>query len=105
MPINLLSRYFIFCRDAIILQHSYNIVGASIQYSVCDNLLLVFNEAGAVGVIDVDAPASSVLSGPQPFQMAQPGVGASPGALQPSSPHCEGVPCLLHALLLHTTVY
>ena len=78
MPMNLLSRQSIPCRDAIILQHSYNIVGASIQYSVCDNLLLVFNEAGAVSVIDVDAPASSVMSDPQPFQMAQPGVGVSP---------------------------
>ena len=78
MPTNLLSRQSILCRDAIMLQQSYVIAGASVQYSVCDNLLLVFNEAGAVAVIDVDAPASSVVSAPQPFQVAQPGVGAVP---------------------------
>ena len=78
MPMHLLSRQSMLCRDAIMLQHSYVVVGASIQYSVCDNLLLVFNEVGAVGVIDVDAPASSVVSALQPFQMAQPGVGALP---------------------------
>lgn len=61
-------------RDAIMQQHSYEMPAASIQYSICDNLLLVFNEAGAVLVIDVDATANTIVSGPQSFLIAQPGV-------------------------------
>ncbi len=55
-------------------QHSYEIPAKSLQYAVKDNLLLVFNDAGAVYVIDVDATASVAVSGPQPFHMAHSGV-------------------------------
>lgn len=55
-------------------QHSYEVPAKSVQYAVKDNLLLVFNDAGAVYVIDVDATASVAVSGPQPFHMAQSGV-------------------------------
>ena len=55
-------------------QHSYEIAATSVQYAVFDNLLLVFNDAGAVYVLDVDAAASTAVSGPQPFRMAQAGV-------------------------------
>ena len=55
-------------------QHSYEIAATAVQCAVSDNLLLVFNDAGAVYVIDVDATASMTVSGPQPFHMAQSGV-------------------------------
>ena len=56
------------------LQHNYDLPATQVQYSVYDNLLLVFNEAGAVRVIDVDAAGSVIVSGPQSFAIAQPGV-------------------------------
>ena len=62
------------CRDAIMPQHSYEVAATSLQYAICDNLLLVFNEAGAVYVMDVDATDNAAVSGPQPFHIARLGV-------------------------------
>ena len=59
-------------------QDSYEIPAKAIQYTIYDNLLLIFNEAGAVYVIDVDATANTPMTGPQFFQMAQPGVSILP---------------------------
>ena len=56
------------------LQHSYDMPARAVQYSICDNLLLVFSEAGVVHIIDVDTAASTAVSGPQAFHMALQGV-------------------------------
>ena len=56
------------------LQHSYDMPAKAVQYSICDNLLLVFSEAGMVHIIDVDTFASTAVSGPQAFHMAHQGV-------------------------------
>ena len=60
------------------LQHSYDMPAKAVQYSICDNLLLVFNEAGMVHIIDVDTTASTAVSGPQAFHMAHKGVRLDP---------------------------
>lgn len=70
------------------LQHSYAIPAASTQYAVFDNLLLVFTEAAAVYVIDVDATANMAVSGPQPFHMAQWGVRTTVLLTEASRMHC-----------------
>ena len=63
-----------YCRDAIMLQHSYDMPARGVQYSICDNLLLVFRDAGVVHIIDVDTTASAAVSGPQAFHLAHQGV-------------------------------
>ena len=82
------------------LQHSYDMPAKAVQYSICDNLLLVFNEAGAVHIIDVDTTASTAVSGPQAFHVAQPGVRLHSGCY--SSSH--GLAMQLDKFRFHTNV-
>ena len=89
----LIAESMLCCRDAIMPQHSYEIPARSVRYTVKDNLLLVFNDVGAVYVIDVDATAGVVVAGPQPFHMAQSGV-CIPLLIEQSLVHADDIsPC------------
>jgi hypothetical protein len=62
-------------RDAVLLQHQYDLHGATVRFSVFDNLLLAHHiRSGHVQIIDVEAGASSVMSAPQPLSISALGV-------------------------------
>lgn len=63
-------------RDAVILQHQYEMPGGSVHHSVFDNLLLLhLGHSGRAQIIDVAGSGSVAVSAAQPFAMAQLGVG------------------------------
>lgn len=63
------------CRDAVILQHQYEMPGSGVHYSVSDNLLVVhIGHSGRAQIIDVAGGGSAPVSAAQPFAMAPLGV-------------------------------
>ncbi len=62
------------CRDAVILQHQYEMPGSGVRYSVFDNLLIAhMGHSGRAQIIDVSG-GSAPVSAAQPFAMAPIGV-------------------------------
>ena len=67
--------HYVDCRDAVILQHQYEMPGDGVHYSVFDNLLLVhLGHSGRAQIIDVACGGSAAVPAAQCFAMAQPGV-------------------------------
>ncbi|KAK9823149.1 hypothetical protein WJX72_000636 [[Myrmecia] bisecta] len=70
-----------FYKDAVMLQHQYDLAGKQVHLSVVNNLLLAHHvRPNLVMVIDVCAATSSLLLRPQPIGVAQ----ASPEAPAPN---------------------
>ena len=58
------------CRDAVILQHQYEMPGSGVRYSVFDNLLIAhMGHSGRAQIIDVSG-GSTPVSAAQPFARA-----------------------------------
>jgi hypothetical protein len=72
---NVLRHLYCWRRDAVLLQHHFDLQCTRVNFSVFDNLLLVHNlESGRVQIIDVAAGDSTAICPPQPFAIAQLGV-------------------------------
>ena len=60
-----------FCRDAVVLQHTYEIFSRSIELSVHDNVLLVHHlDSSTVLLLDVRACSNGPIAGPLPLTFA-----------------------------------
>ena len=64
------------CRDAVMLQHRYELAAQGpVAFAVVDSLLLAHQlDSGAVHIFDVVANASRALAPPAPLSLLQPGV-------------------------------
>ena len=59
------------CRDAVVLQHTYEIFSRSIELSVHDNVLLVHHlDSSTVLLLDVRARSNGPIAGPLPLAIA-----------------------------------
>lgn len=60
-----------FRRDAVVLQHTYEIFSRSIELSVHDNVLLVHHlDSSTVLLLDVRARSNGPIAGPLPLAIA-----------------------------------
>ena len=58
-------------RDAVMLQHSYEIFGRHVELSVHDNVLLVHHlDSSTVLLLDVRARSNGPIAGPLPLAVA-----------------------------------
>ena len=65
------SKIVLCCRDAVVLQHSYEIFSRSIELSVHDNVLLVHHlDSSTVLLLDVRARSNGPIAGPLPLAIA-----------------------------------
>lgn len=65
------SGKLLFCRDAVVLQHTYEIYSRSIELSVHDNVLLVHHlDSSTVLLLDVRARSNGPIAGPLPLAIA-----------------------------------
>ena len=59
------------CRNAVVLQHTYEIFSRSIELSVHDNVLLVHHlDSSTVLLLDVRARSNGPIAGPLPLVIA-----------------------------------
>ena len=59
------------CRDAVILQHSYEIFSRHVELSVHDNMLLVHHlDSSTVLLLDVRARSNGPIAAPLPLTVA-----------------------------------
>ncbi len=62
---------FPICRDAVILQHSYEIFSRHVELSVHDNMLLVHHlDSSTVLLLDVRARSNGPIAAPLPLTVA-----------------------------------
>ena len=59
------------CRDAVILQHSYEIFSRHVELSIHDNMLLVHHlDSSQVLLLDVRARSNGPIAAPLPLTVA-----------------------------------
>lgn len=68
---NIISSRPVLCRDAVVLQHTYEIFSRSVELSVHDNVLLVHHlDSSTVLLLDVRARSNGPIAGPLPLAIA-----------------------------------
>ena len=69
--LNIKLDQLLLCRDAVVLQHTYEIFSTSVELSVHDNVLLVHHlDSSTVLLLDVRARSNGPIAGPLPLAIA-----------------------------------
>lgn len=88
-----------FCRDAVVLQHTYELFSRSIELSVHDNVLLVHHlDSSTVLLLDVRARTHGPIVGPLPLAIALENQVSKPSMRLPvvcNTLQCSRVQCLI----------